>query len=545
MSEKTSQSVVQQNCYVISAEFNKDQLIAELNKQYRLKPEPLNPYELIYYDTFDWRLYQQGKGLLLRQQGQQKKLELEDILTGYVLAVAPMAGRLDVITDSDLEASALRQVIIPIIEMRAMLPVVRIAGNSQKVLLRDKHDKVVLRLSIEEDSHAWIGRKHKQAIVGHIRINPVKGFLPHREMVNTILSHYPGLSACRISLLDSALQAIGRQANDYSSKVKIKLKPDSQSVQAVKDILQHLLSAMERNEPGMLASLDSEFLHDYRVAVRRMRSLLSQMKNALPKKDVEFFRTETAWLGTLTTPARDLDVYLLEFPALQNSLPDEMHEALLPFREFVIQQQQQAYQEVAQGLASERYKKFKQAMQDFFRREINATDGTAPKAKQEIHDQAGERIWRCYRRVTKEAEQLSVDSPAQDFHELRKSCKKLRYLLEFFQNLYPGKDIARLITQLKGLQDNLGEFQDMDVQSHALHDFARQMAQQGVTNSDTFMAMGVLADGMEQRKKQLKQDFGECYGNFAREKYQKLFRKLFKPDHKPQQVTVHESVSEL
>jgi CHAD domain-containing protein len=46
-------------------------------------------------------------------------------------------------------------------------------------------------------------------------------------------------------------------------------------------------------------------------------------------------------------------------------------------------------------------------------------------------------------------------------HELRKDCKKLRYLLELISD--QDKDIDKTVKQLDGLQDILGEIHDSDV----------------------------------------------------------------------------------
>ena len=86
---------------------------------------------------------------------------------------------------------------------------------------------------------------------------------------------------------------------------------------------------MQRNEPGVRADIDSEFLHDYRVAVRRTRSALSQIKDVLPEDKVEHFKTEFGWLGQMTGPTRDLDVYLLQFEHLRNQLPEYMRDRLI------------------------------------------------------------------------------------------------------------------------------------------------------------------------------------------------------------------------
>ena len=60
-------------------------------------------------------------------------------------------------------------------------------------------------------------------------------------------------------------------------------------------------------------------------------------------------------------------------------------------------------------------------------------------------------------------------------HDLRKRCKELRYLLEFFNPLYGGKLHGSVLVKLKGLQANLGDFQDTQVQRRGLEGFADEL----------------------------------------------------------------------
>ena len=301
-----------------------------------------------------------------------------------------------------------------------------------------------------------------------------------------------------------------------------------QSVQIVKNILQQQLAVMEQNEPGMIARLDPEFLHDFRVAVRRARSIFSQVKGVLPDDWTGYFRNEFNWLGKVTSIARDFDVYLLDFDKLQLCLPVDRRDAVLPFRDFLLQEQEQAYRELTTTITSPRYNKLKQGLYEFFENNSEALRN-APKAKKNIQCQANRWIWRCYQRVKKQADKLKSDSPVYKFHELRKSCKKLRYMLEFFQNFYPENEMSKLIQQLKLLQDNLGEFQNLEAQTGVLEKYVGMMTEQGKGNADSITAMGILVNIIEQKKYMLRYAFAACYKEFSRQKYQKLFKKLFKP----------------
>lgn len=522
---KNKNSVIQY-CYLLTCKTDLAWLMSELNKKFKCNLEAAHDFSRIYYDTFDWRLYQCDLVLFSQDYEQKNKLFLQDKDTATVKAIVALLKSNQSGSILDIPLSGLRDHIAPIIAMRALLPVVQVEGKMQTMVIRNNDDKIVVRLSVEQNCIALTKSRRGEQLPGRIVLEAIKGYLSEFRYVKKTLTNRTSLDACSDSQMDKALQSLGRKACDYSSKLNIKLDPSAQSGQAVKTVLQHLLAALNANEAGMLKNIDSEFLHDFRIAVRRVRSILSQMKGVLPRDEFDYFKGEFDWLGAVTTPARDIDVYLLEFDKLQRSLLPEMQNALLPFRDFLLERQQQTYADLVIEVKSKRYIVLKQALNKFIKSSIESYKN-APNAEKDIQGQANNRIWRSYRRVTKEADRLTVDSPAAVFHELRKSCKKLRYLLEFFQHLYPRKEMKELIQQLKILQDNLGEFQDMDVQSHDLHRFAKMMAEQGVNNPNTFMAMGVLVEGMEKKKNELRCEFGNCYKKFSRQRYQKIFDKLF------------------
>src|SRR4029079_2623050 len=64
---------------------------------------------------------------------------------------------------------------------------------------------------------------------------------------------------------------------------------------------------------GTIDDIDTEVLHELRVAIRRSRSILGQGKQVLPSDVRDSFRDELRWLALLTGPLRDLDVYILEW----------------------------------------------------------------------------------------------------------------------------------------------------------------------------------------------------------------------------------------
>jgi CHAD domain-containing protein len=149
-------------------------------------------------------------------------------------------------------------------------------------------------------------------------------------------------------------------------------------------------------------------------------------------------------------------------------------------------------------------------------------------AKLTIKELAGQRIWKIYKQALKEGGAIDRHSPPESLHKLRKTCKKLRYLLEFFQNLYPERQIDKLLQRLKSLQEILGDYQDYDIQQERLKQFSEEM-QDINTPSKTFLAMGVLIQDFEIRKCKARDRFSAQFATFTKVDNHTAFHDLFAP----------------
>ena len=111
-----------------------------------------------------------------------------------------------------------------------------------------------------------------------------------------------------------------------------------------------LTAALIANEPGLRANLDSEFLHDFRVALRRTRSLLGQLKHVFPENVVAHFGAEFSWMGRLTGPPRDLDVLVLSLRDQPEDVDAGGFQALLAF---LGQMQEREHRSLVEALDSQ------------------------------------------------------------------------------------------------------------------------------------------------------------------------------------------------
>ena len=98
--------------------------------------------------------------------------------------------------------------------------------------------------------------------------------------------------------------------------------------------------------------MDTEFLHDLRVAVRRTRSTLKLGRPVLPPEMRSNWEPAFKWLGDLTTPVRDLDVYELELPEMSGWLVAAAPADLGPFAVHVRRHRSAERRRLLRGLRS-------------------------------------------------------------------------------------------------------------------------------------------------------------------------------------------------
>src|ERR1700755_2384249 len=266
------------------------------------------------------------------------------------------------------------------------------------------------------------------------------------------------------------------------------LRAETPAAVAVAEMLAGFAAAIEENAPGTIASIDIEFLHDLRVAVRRTRSILKLAGDVLPENLAERFQPEFKWLGDLTTPVRDLDVYLLEFHAMAARLTSPAPHDLDPFRSFLVRHRTTERRRLVRGLRSRRFEQLMAEWRDALAQATADAEGGPTVAML-----ARQRITRAYQSAVRRGKRITEESPSDDVHALRKRCKELRYLLEGFRPGCAKTGHRRLVKELKSLQDTLGDFQDGEVQREAVREFAAAMMEQGAAPPETVLAMGELA----------------------------------------------------
>lgn len=310
---------------------------------------------------------------------------------------------------------------------------------------------------------------------------------------------------------------------DAAVALQLDLAPNLRADEAVRRIMQRLLATMAANVVGVHTGTDVECLHDFRIAVRRTRTLLSQTRGVIPQRERQRLSRSFNWLGDITGVVRDVDVYLLNFAVAKNS---GLAEALEPFQRYLQHQQQLAHQQLRKSLQSARYAQLMTAWSGYLAAPV-PVHSSLLHAQDTACDFANWRIWRMLRRVIRQGSAIDADSPPQALHELRKSCKKLRYLIEFFQSFYPAAKVGKAIKVLKSLQDMLGEYQDLQVQQRMLVHFQQTTVITPVTQP-TLTAVDGMMRKLAKRQFKVRKQFQRHFAGFMATRHQQLFKQLFK-----------------
>lgn len=252
------------------------------------------------------------------------------------------------------------------------------------------------------------------------------------------------------------------------------MRPHDTAREAARQVLARQLDRLRRNEPGTRAGEDPEALHDMRVATRRLRAAARIFEASLPARLRRGLRGELRWLARLLGPVRDLDVQRAKLESFAAAAPAESRAALDCLRDHLAGERARRRDEMIAGLDAVRYSRLLQRL-DGFCSVCPSRRARDPAAREPIAGAGRRAIRKAFRRLTRRGERTGAVPRAEDLHALRIRAKRLRYLLEFLQEL-TGEPGRRLVKRLTRLQDLLGGFHDAVVAADVARAFVEKNA---------------------------------------------------------------------
>lgn len=220
--------------------------------------------------------------------------------------------------------------------------------------------------------------------------------------------------------------------------------------EALKIIVGNCLTQLQGNHEGFLRSPQPEYLHQMRVALRRLRSALGLFGSIIPRPGHSAITDELKWLNKQLTQARDWDVFIMDM--LTPVLAHHPHEsALVTLARSARKLQTGQRAQARKAVRSQRYAKLVQTLSKWTNSGSESSEPLVVLAKSALDKR--------HKRVRRRGKCFAKLNAAQR-HRLRIAAKKLRYPAEFFAALYPRQTARDYLKALRSLQSVLGVLND-------------------------------------------------------------------------------------
>lgn len=464
-----------------------------LATRFTLVTGPVRSVRRTQLDTFDHRL--RAAGLTLQQESSRDEDALV-LAVGDTTLSEPVGDLRWPAFAGALPAGRLRELTAPVVGIRALIAMSQESRRLRRWDLLNGDGKTVARIEVDEPGSPTAGP-------AQLTVRTLRGYEDQARLAARILVR-AGLRPLRRR---PAYEPDPTSAPGMADR-------DAPAALLLASGLKDALETMRANLPGLLDDVDTEFLHDFRVAVRRTRSTLKLGRAILPEAVTARWEPLFKGLGDLTTPVRDLDVYELDLPTMAGWLVAAGPDDLEPFAAHLRTRRAEARTSLVRQLRSAAFRRLLTQWGEELDRLTEASYDPGPETLS-AGQWAERSITRAYRRVVRDGAAVTPESPATDLHALRKRCKELRYAIEVCGPVVAAGPRKHLVAHMKDLQDVLGSFQDCQVQSTALRGFAEAMMTDGVPAS-ALLAMGELIAHLDAEQALARRQFDGAFAEFTR-----------------------------
>lgn len=495
------------------------QTLTTIAEYYPLVTEPPDAgheQRVIYFDTADYRLLRSGLAAYVEQDQDQVCLTVENWAADLPDVVDKRSRRRQPVTEAipDLSVAAtlkvwpkvLRKAVAftlsrhtklqPILVSRRQRLVRTIttpaangkAASTSNVLATVTLDNITVWSPSDESTPAntW-ATEHPVVALGQLCVTFVspglteavasgelEEMVDRQDHITTWLAAQPSLQPItnrRQQLLAQGLLMISDYAPGATAVAGI--QPEMFIADGCQLIWRKQFMTMLLQEAGVRYSQEREYVHEMRIAIRRMRAAAKLYGHFWRRKTIRPYLAALRKTGRLLGHIRNLDVTLAKARRAQNQNGEKVRapkKLLKAWR----QERQAAQQKLLYWLDSHEYNNFVAEFQHFCTTPARHRKHDDAPIPQQVRHVIPAQIWqgfaavRCYETLF--VADLPMDYPI--LHNLRIACKYLRYNLEFVRHLL-GPESETLITRLKGLQELLGDLNDAVI-AQSLADEARQ-----------------------------------------------------------------------
>lgn len=441
----------------------------------------------LYVDTPDAKLLRHGYALRIRQRNDKRIIGLKSLIgttEGGVHTRAEIEGPLQCEPPAALRnwsawpsdvRNTVREFTVTKVPLTALCEIkqardVRLVYETRDVLADASNQPPVAEMSLDA-VQAYAGPGERDPILQFSELEIEWTGATGEEALPSLVEHLiqnADLRPVQLSKLERALRAASARLPGMPLH-QHGIQPDMHMADACRLLWRVQLFKMMGNEAGVRNDSDPEFVHDMRVAIRRMRAAYVLFGAHFQRKQVRDYVNSLRCTARLLGAVRDLDVALGKLARYQRDLPPAERDALAPLATHWAKKRDKPRAALLKWLDSADYASFLEDFLQFCKtpgaaaKKYRNEPGAPPSLTQVRHVLPSGNLSRfeAVRRYEIVFER-DIPVPIETLHALRIDCKYLRYILEFSRDLI-GDDGRHLISQLKRLQDHLGDLNDAAV----------------------------------------------------------------------------------
>ncbi|MGQ0679096.1 MAG: CYTH and CHAD domain-containing protein [Actinomycetota bacterium] len=290
-----------------------------------------------------------------------------------------------------------------------------------------------------------------------------------------------------------------RALNLSPSRPAAERKPVSELAQLQASIAEQFRQIVN-HDPGTRIGTEVEDLHQHRVAIRRLRSLLWAAGGLLEPEWREFLRGELEWIGDQMNPVRDLDVMIPYLSDEVAALPADEAAELKPFLTGLEEERSAGRAAMLEALQSERYLALLHTLEE-------ATRSLRVRPQEATFREGAVK---AFRRMRRAADALEGHVDDEGMHYVRRLAKKSRYSAEVVSK-GGSKPVDRFLIGMKDLQEILGDLQDAAVAEGRILGYLAT-----VESPKAAFALGRLAERQEFKKQRCRTQFPKAWDKSRR-----------------------------
>ncbi|MDO8787749.1 MAG: CYTH and CHAD domain-containing protein [Sulfuritalea sp.] len=416
-----------------------------------------HPLVSIYYDTGRMALRRAGILLRLRKHGAswQQTVKRQDDSSGGLTRrpewQIPYPNHFDFACVDDAE-------------LRDWLQRDKIAGRLAAVF-ETNFRRTVWQLDPDADTRilvkldrGWVAANGRRESISELELQLLSGSIESLYALALELAQSQALPPLLLSKAERGYRLSLNTPSVPARAGDVPIDANDTPLTAFRLIALNCLTHLQLNHDGAVRSDDAEYVHQMRVATRRLRAALRMFGPVLPGGFAEQLVPPMGELMRALGQARDLDVLMAEIVVpVANALPGEPR--LTDLASAVTNRLYGARAHIRHVLRQPAYSQLLLTAASLLQRAPFVEPSGAGDAPPLLQF-ADRRLRGLQRKVLELADAARVDYPPS-LHQLRIGIKRLRYAIEFFGPMIPGRSSVTVIKRLAGLQDELGQLNDL------------------------------------------------------------------------------------